>query len=92
LAVALDQNIPKVGAVGWTIQIDDGETWRSQARRFLETTHIPLEEGFIERLPTAKRFRLTLQPTVGDELAYDFDVSGAADAVKKLDCPVRPYS
>jgi hypothetical protein len=89
LTVVLDQNVPKTGSVGWSIQFDGGETWHYQARRFLETTHIQLEKlqgNALKVLQAAKRLRLTLQPTVGDELAYDFDISGGAVAIEKLAC------
>jgi hypothetical protein len=94
LAVALDYNIPKSGAVGWSIQIDGGETWRYQEHRFLHTTHIqiagPQSKAF-EALKSAKRLRLTLQPTVGEALRYDFDVSGGSVAIAKLDCPIKRF-
>lgn len=94
LAVALDYNIPRSGAVGWSIQIDGGETWRHQEHRFLDTTHIqiagPKSKAF-EALKSAKHLRLTLQPTVGDALTYDFDVSGGALAIEKLDCPIKRF-
>jgi len=89
LTVILDQNVPKSGAVGWTIQIDGGDTWYYPAYRLLQTTRIQLVElqgKSLTVLQTAKRLRLTLQPTVGNELVYDFDVSGGAVAIEKLAC------
>jgi hypothetical protein len=89
LTVFLDQNVPKTGSVGWSIQFDGGETRHYPARRFLQTTRIQLQElqgDSLKVLQAAKRLRLTLQPTVGDELAYDFDISGGAVAIEKLAC------
>jgi hypothetical protein len=94
LAVDLDLPVPKTGAVGWSIQIDGVEMWHDPARRYLYTTHIQLMElhsDTLKVLQTAKRLRLTLQPTVGDELPYDFDVSGGAVALEKMDCPIKRF-
>jgi hypothetical protein len=89
LTLFLDQNVPKTGSVGWSIQIDGGETWNTPARRFLQTTRIELYElkgTSLEMLAAAKRLRLTLKPNVGGELTYDFDVSGGAAGIEKMAC------
>ncbi len=89
---SLSENVPKVGSVGWSIQFDGGKTAHYPTRRFLETTHITLGGPMsyeLKEVQTAERLRLTLRPAGGDELAYDFDVSGGADAIKKLNCPLR---
>ena len=71
MAVALSENVPKVGSVGWSIQFDGGKTAHYPARRFLETTHITLGGPMsyeLKEVQTAERLRLTLRPTGGDEL------------------------
>jgi hypothetical protein len=40
----------------------------------------------LKGLPSAKRLRLTLLPAQGGELSYDFDVTGAKDAIKSIPC------
>jgi hypothetical protein len=45
-----------------------------------------LPAQLLKNLPGAKRLRLTLLPAQGSELSYDFDVAGAAEAIKSIPC------
>ncbi len=77
------------GRISWHYQFDDGPTvtWKDMDR--LSLTSLTLDDTYsavmLSLLPSAKRLRLTLQPPES-EYSYEFDVSGAAPAIKSLGC------
>jgi hypothetical protein len=77
------------GRISWHYQFDDGPTvtWKDMDR--LSLTSLTLDDTYgavmLSLLPSAKRLRLTLQPP-DSEYTYEFDVSGAAPAIKSLGC------
>jgi hypothetical protein len=74
------------GFLKYRIQFDDGPTVERGPYTRLSLTNTSLGDEEKKALPTAKRLRLTLLPTKPPELTYDFNVSGAASAIKGLNC------
>jgi hypothetical protein len=74
------------GALKYRIQFDDGPAIERGPYTRLKLTSDTLVDEDKKALPTAKRLRLTLLPTKPPELTYDFNVSGAAAAIKTLNC------
>lgn len=84
---------PPNGFMAWRYQYDDAPPLkRGPYSRTLPATSISLGDassGELKGLRNAKRLRLTLLPADGSELPYDFDVTGAENAIKSIPCEER---
>jgi hypothetical protein len=77
------------GALGWRYQYDDSPPVQRGPFSRTSLTSISLGDAAsaeLKGLPAARRLRLTLLPAGGGELPYDFDVTGAAQAIKSVPC------
>lgn len=77
------------GPIGWRYQYDDATAVKRGPFSRISLTSISLGDASsaeLKNLPGAKRLRLTLLPAQGSELSYDFDVAGAAEAIKSIPC------
>jgi hypothetical protein len=81
---------PPNGFMAWRYQFDDKPAITTKPySRALPPESITLDDASsdeVKGLSTARRFRLTLLPADGSELPYEFDVSGAAEAIKSVGC------
>jgi hypothetical protein len=81
---------PPNGFMAWRYQYDDATPVKTKPySRSLPPEAITLGDGSsteVKGLTNAKRLRLTLLPADGSELPYEFDVTGAADAIKAVGC------
>lgn len=81
---------PPNGFMAWRYQYDDGPiAKKGPYSRTPPVTNISLGDSSSEELRglrTAKRLRLTLLPADGSALPYEFNVSGAAAAIRKIPC------
>jgi hypothetical protein len=81
---------PPVGAMAWRYQYDDRAAIKTKPySRSLPPEKFILGDASSDEtkgLTSAKVLRLTLLPADGSELPYEFDVSGAADAIKAVAC------
>jgi hypothetical protein len=81
---------PPNGGMAWRYKYDEAlEVQRGPFSRLLPPNAISLGDGSsgeLKGLRTARRLRLTLVPASGPELTYDFDVSGASNAIRKIPC------
>ncbi len=77
------------GALGWRYQFDDGPVIQRGPFSRVSLTVISLGDATQDEfkgLAHAKRLRLTLLPRQSAELPFDFDVTGAAEAINKVPC------
>jgi hypothetical protein len=74
------------GFLKYRVQFDDGLAVERGPYSRINLTDTSLGDEEKKALPTAKRLRLTLLPTKPPELTYDFNASGAAGAIKALNC------
>lgn len=77
------------GAISWRYQFDDGPVVKRGPYSRLSLTVIALgdfTQDEFKGLVHAKRLRLTLMPRQSEELPFDFDVTGAAQAINKVPC------
>jgi hypothetical protein len=76
--------------MAWRCQYDDRSPVKTKPySRSLPPESITLGDASspeVAGLRTAKRLRLTLLPADVSELPYEFDVTGAADAIKAVGC------
>ena len=77
------------GAISWRYQFDNGPVVQRGPYTRLSLTVIGLgdfTQDEFKGLVHAKRFRLTLLPRQSEELPFDFDVTGVAEAINKVPC------
>src|ERR1700737_506892 len=81
---------PPNGFMAWRYQYDDSPPIKTKPySRSLPPESITLGDAsspVVKGLTGAKRLRLTLLPADGSELPYEFDVTGAPEAVKAVGC------
>jgi hypothetical protein len=81
---------PPNGLMAWRYQYDDSARVETKPySRTLPPQSITVGDASspeVKGLTGAKRLRLTLLPADGSELPYEFDVTGAADAIKAVGC------
>jgi hypothetical protein len=81
---------PPNGFMAWRYQYDGAPAVKKGPySRALPPESISLgdaKSAEVKGLIGAKRLRLTLLPADGSELSYEFDVTGAADAIKAVRC------
>jgi hypothetical protein len=81
---------PPNGAMGWTFQYDNAAPiTRGPSTRVLPPNYIGLGDASsaeLSGLMTAKHLHLVLKPASGPALPFDFEVNGAAAAIKKIPC------
>jgi hypothetical protein len=81
---------PPNGFMAWRYQYDEGTPVRTKPYgRTLPPEAITLGDASsaeFKSLANAKRLKLTLLPADGSELPYEFEVAGAADAIKAVGC------
>lgn len=81
------------GAISWRYQFDDGPVVQRGPYTRLSLTVIGLgdfTQDEYKGLAHAKRFRVTLLPRQSEPLLFDFDVTGAAEAIHKVPCKEIP--
>jgi hypothetical protein len=81
---------PPNGFMAWRYQYDDAAPVKTRPySRALPPESISLGDASsaeLKGLTGAKRLRLTLLPADGSELPYEFDVTGALEAIKAVGC------
>jgi hypothetical protein len=81
---------PPKGFMAWRYQYDDHPPIKTKPySRSLPPESITLGDSSspeVKGLTGAKRLLITLLPADGSELPYEFDITGAAEAVKTVGC------
>ena len=81
---------PPNGFMAWKYQFDDKPAVRTKPySRSLPPEVISLGDATsveTKGLIGAKTLKLTLLPADGSQLPYEFDISGAVEAIKAVDC------
>jgi hypothetical protein len=87
--IVLSKNPPN-GFMAWSYQVDDMATVTTKPySRALPANFISLGDGddpLLKAILAGKRLRLTLLPADGSRLPYEFDLTGAAQAIKQILC------
>jgi hypothetical protein len=77
------------GLMMWSYQFDDGPTKRRGPYSRLNPTVTGLGDSSSDEfkgLLAARRLRVTLMPSKGPQWSFEFDLSGAAEAINAVPC------
>lgn len=77
------------GAISWRYQFDDGPVVQRGPYTRLSLTVIGLgdfTQDEFKGIARSKRLRLTLLPRASEEFPFEFDLTGASDAINKVLC------
>ena len=81
---------PPNGFMAWKYQFDEKPAVQTKPySRSLPPEVITLGDATspeLQGLTGAKKLKLTLLPADGSQLSYEFDITGAADAIKAVGC------